>query len=189
MQDYRKIAARYGTNEDVDALISELKKRGMKLMMDLVVNHTSDEHEWFKESRSSLSNPKRDWYVWRKPRLGPDGKKEPNNWSSFFNGPAWHYDEVSGEYYLALFTASQPDLNWENPRVREAVHKIMRFWLDKGVAGFRMDVINEISKTYNEDGSLPDAQIDDEDQEFQPASYLFCNGPRVHEFVRELHEK
>lgn len=147
--------------------------------MDLVVNHTSDQHEWFKESRSSLTNPKRDWYIWRKPRFDENGnRKEPTNWSSFFNGPAWHFDEVTGEYYLALFTKEQPDLNWENPQLRSAVHDVMHFWLKKSVAGFRMDVINEISKTYNPDGSLPDAEVVDPDQEFQPATHLFCNGPR-----------
>ena len=117
--------------------------------MDLVVNHTSDEHPWFVESRSSVDSPKRDWYWWRPPRDGHDAGEpgaEPTNWGSFFSGPAWEYDEATGEYYLHLFSRKQPDLNWENPEVREAVYAMMRWWLDRGVDGFRMDVINMISK-------------------------------------------
>ena len=130
----------------------------MKLVMDLVVNHTSDEHPWFVESRSSRDDPKRDWYWWR-PRDGaPDAGAEPTNWASFFSGPAWELDAATGEYYLHLFSRKQPDLNWENPEVREAVYAMMRWWLDRGVDGFRMDVINLISKDPGlPDGTLPTA--------------------------------
>ncbi|PWN88421.1 alpha amylase [Acaromyces ingoldii] len=194
--DYKKIADRYGSLEDVDKLISELKKRGMKLMMDLVVNHTSDQHAWFKQSRSSKDNDKRDWYIWRPAKRDERGNRvPPNNWVSFFGGSAWCWDETTQEYFLCLFTKEQPDLNWENEEVREAVYDIMRFWLDRGCAGFRMDVINEVSKTYVEDPSdpkrpaLPDAPISDPNATYQAAHMLFCNGPRIHEFMREMHEK
>ena len=121
----------------------------MRLLMDLVVNHTSDEHPWFVESRSAPDSPKRDWYWWRPPRgglAGGDPGAEPTNWQSFFSGPTWDFDEASGEYYLHLFDRKQPDLNWENPEVRQAIYAMMRWWLDRGVDGFRMDVINMISK-------------------------------------------
>ncbi|CEH17482.1 Alpha-amylase [Ceraceosorus bombacis] len=188
--DYKKIADRYGSNQQLEQLIAELKKRGMKLMMDLIVNHTSSEHAWFKESLKGKDSSKRDWYIWRKGKVGANGEKlPPNNWVAFFTGPAWTYDEASDEWYLCIFSPWQPDLNWENPAVREAVHDVAKFWLDKGVAGFRMDVINEISKTYNADGSLPDAPITEPHSKYQPAVSLFCDGPRVHEFIQELGEK
>jgi oligo-1,6-glucosidase len=140
--DYKLIDPIYGTNEDIDVLIAELKKRGMKLMMDLVVNHTSNQHAWFEESRSSKSNPKRDWYIWKKPRgFTKDGKPvPPNNWSQILGdeNSAWHWDETTQMFYLGIFTPEQPDLNWENPHVREAVHDVINFWLDKGVCGYRM---------------------------------------------------
>jgi oligo-1,6-glucosidase len=142
--DYKQIDPIYGSLENVDHLIAELKKRSMKLMMDLVVNHTSNEHPWFLESRSSKTNPKRDWYIWKPPKsVSEAGTSEPpNNWAQILGeaNSAWTYDTVTGEYYLSVFTPEQPDLNWENPEVREAVWDAMRFWLDRGVAGFRMDV-------------------------------------------------
>lgn len=194
--DYKDIKKEYGTLADVDRLIAELKKRDMKLVMDLVVNHTSNEHAWFKESSasSSKSNPKKDWYIWRPAKKGPNGERlPPNNWVSFFCGSAWTWCEARQEYYLSLFCPEQPDLNWENPDVREAVQDVMRFWLDRGVAGFRCDVINQISKTYVQDGSeyppLPDAPVTDPEATYQPATSLFCDGPRVHEFIRELNDK
>ncbi|HKS00630.1 MAG TPA: alpha-amylase family glycosyl hydrolase, partial [Arthrobacter sp.] len=170
ISDYRDIDPVFGDLETLDELLEGLHSRGMKLVMDLVVNHTSDEHPWFVESRSSRDNPKRDWYWWRPPRDGvapgipapgtpaagmpapgmPGA--EPNNWGSAFSGPAWEYDESTGEYYLHLFSRKQPDLNWENPEVRAAVYDMMNWWLDRGVDGFRMDVINFISK----EQSLPD---------------------------------
>ena len=145
----------------------------MKLVMDLVVNHTSAEHAWFKESRASRESPKRDWYWWR---------ERPNNWRSFFSGSAWELDEATGEHYLHLFARTMPDLNWENPEVREAVYSMMRWWLDRGVDGFRMDVINMISK----DPALPDAREPGVGM-MPDGSEHFINGPRIHEFLQEMH--
>ncbi|KAI6028958.1 glycoside hydrolase family 13 protein [Pisolithus marmoratus] len=155
----------------------------MKLMMDLVVNHTSDEHEWFLQSKSSKDNPKRDWYIWR-PGKQVDGKRlPPNNWKSVFQGSAWDYDENTDEYYLHLYVSKQPDLNWDNPNVRDAVWDIMRFWINRGCDGFRMDVINIISKAEG----LPDAPVVDDSQYYQPATMHFANGPRVHEYIKQMH--
>lgn len=142
ISDYCEIAPEFGTMEDMDTLIAEAKKRGIGIVMDLVVNHTSDEHPWFLESKKSKDNPYRDFYVWRE---GKDGK-EPNDVKSFFSGSAWQYDETTGEYYLHLFSKKQPDLNWDNPKVREEIYKMMNFWIAKGIAGFRMDVIELIGK-------------------------------------------
>ena len=149
ISDYQDIDPAFGTMDDFNELIADVHSLGMKLVMDLVVNHTSDEHPWFIESRSSIDNPKRDWYYWRDPRPGFEGGTpgaEPTNWGSFFSGPVWKYDPHTGQYYLHLFAEKQPDLNWENPEVRQAVYEMMRWWLDRGVEGFRMDVINLISK-------------------------------------------
>ncbi|WP_458735217.1 glycoside hydrolase family 13 protein [Zobellella taiwanensis] len=142
ISDYQDIMDEFGTLADFDRLLAEVHDRGMRLIIDLVVNHTSDEHPWFIESRSSKDNPKRDWYVWR------DGKNgaEPNNWESIFKGSAWEYDQGSGQYYLHLFSRKQPDLNWENPEVRGAIYDMMRWWLDKGIDGFRLDAISHIKK-------------------------------------------
>ncbi|MGF9966365.1 glycoside hydrolase family 13 protein [Bacillus rhizoplanae] len=142
ISDYQAIMAEFGTMADFDQLLVEVHKRGMKLIIDLVINHTSDEHPWFIESRSSKDNPKRDWYIWR------DGKngKEPNNWESIFNGSAWEYDEVTDQYYLHLFSRKQPDLNWENEEVRAALYNTVNWWLDKGIDGFRVDAISHIKK-------------------------------------------
>ena len=137
ISDYQDIDPLFGSLADLDELIAELHARGMRLVMDLVVNHTSDEHPWFVESRSSRDNPKRDWYWWR---------DAPTNWESLFSGPTWTFDEKTGQYYLHMFSAKQPDLNWENPEVRQAIYAMMRWWLDRGVDGFRMDVINMICK-------------------------------------------
>ena len=142
ISDYHDIDPLFGSLADFDELLAGVHARGMKLVLDLVVNHTSDEHPWFMASRSSVEDPHRDWYIWRDPRDGG----EPNNWGSFFGGSAWEFDAASGQYYLHLFDKKQPDLNWENPAVRAAVHDMMRWWLDRGVDGFRMDVINFIPK-------------------------------------------
>ncbi|KAI0339209.1 glycoside hydrolase family 13 protein [Trametopsis cervina] len=183
ISDYHSIDPRYGTMEDWERLLEGVHQRGMKLLMDLVANHTSNEHAWFRESRTSKTSAKRDWYVWRPPRYDEHGQRHPpNNWKSIFQGPAWEYDETTDEYYLHLFVKEQPDLNWDNPEVREAVWNTMRFWLDKGCDGFRMDVINMISKV---DG-LPDAVITEPGAATQPASLLYVNGPRVHEYLREM---
>jgi oligo-1,6-glucosidase len=160
ISDYRDIDPLFGTLAEFDVLLAKVHERGIKLMMDLVVNHTSDEHPWFIEARSSRDSPKRDWYVWRDARDGA----EPNDWGSFFGGSAWEWEQATDQYYLHLFDRKQPDLNWENPEVRRAVHDIMDWWLDRGVDGFRMDVINFISKA--EDG--------------------FVDGPRVHEYLAEM---
>ncbi|GAB1742541.1 hypothetical protein NU219Hw_g8082t1 [Hortaea werneckii] len=181
--DYRAIDPRYGTMQDVDRLIAGLHSRGLKLVMDLVVNHTSDQHLWFRESRSSKTNPHRDWYIWRKPRYDAQGNRQPpNNWNSYFSGSAWTYDEPTGEYYLHLFAKEQPDLNWDCDAMREAVYDTMHFWLDKGVDGFRMDVINLISK----DPALPDAQVIHPDQRYHHGSQHYANGPRIHEFLQVM---
>lgn len=175
--DYYAIDPMYGTLADLDELIAVLHDNGIKLMMDLVVNHTSDEHPWFVESRSSLTSPKRDWYWWRDPRAGG----EPNNWQSFFSGSAWEPDAASGQYYLHLFSKKQPDLNWENPEVRAAVYEMMNWWLDRGIDGFRMDVINFISK----DPALPDG-MPVPGSPWADGTPHFAYGPRIHEFLQEM---
>ncbi|MDO9400750.1 MAG: alpha-glucosidase [Polaromonas sp.] len=184
ISDYRSVDPVFGTLEDLDALLAAAHARGMRVVMDLVVNHTSDEHAWFEASRSSRDAPQRDWYWWRPPREGHVGGEpgaEPTNWGSAFSGSAWAWDEASGEYYLHLFSRKQPDLNWENPEVRAAVHEMMRWWLDRGVDGFRMDVINLISKTLPlEDAPVPDgATLGD-------AFGAVASGPRIHEFLAEM---
>jgi oligo-1,6-glucosidase len=185
ISDYQDIDPLFGTLADLDELIAELHARGMRLVMDLVINHTSDEHPWFIESRSSRDNPKRDWYWWRDPRPGATPGTpgaEPTNWESHFSGPTWTWDERTGQYYLHIFSAKQPDLNWENPEVRQAVYAMMRWWLDRGVDGFRMDVINMISK----DTSLPDTQARP-GSPYGPGDQHFSVGPRNHEFLQEMH--
>ncbi|SDH05611.1 oligo-1,6-glucosidase [Leifsonia sp. 98AMF] len=187
ISDYRAIDPLFGTFDDFDELLEGMHARGMKLVMDLVVNHTSDEHPWFIESASSTDNPKRDWYWWRPARAGKQpGEQgaEPNNWGSFFSGPAWQLDPQTGEYYLHLFSRKQPDLNWENPEVRDAVYEMMNWWLDRGVDGFRMDVINFISKvTSLPDGVVPEGAL------YGDAYPYFAQGPRIHEFLHEMHER
>ncbi|NYI03474.1 glycoside hydrolase family 13 protein [Allostreptomyces psammosilenae] len=180
ISDYCGINPEFGTLADFERLRDGLHERGMRLVMDLVVNHTSDEHPWFRESRESVDSPKRDWYIWRPPAA--DGGP-PNNWGSVFSGSAWEYDEKTGEYFLHLFSRRQPDLNWENPQVREAVHEVMRWWLDRGVDGFRMDVINFISK---EPGlpSSPEIGADGYGSFFAHA----VDGPMVHRYLREMND-
>jgi oligo-1,6-glucosidase len=180
VSDYQDIMDEFGTLGDWDELLAEMHKREIKLVMDLVVNHTSDEHPWFRESRKSKDNPYRDFYIWRPAKNG----REPNNWVSFFSGSAWQYDEQTNEYYLHLFTKKQPDLNWENPKVRAEVFKMMDWWLQKGVDGFRMDVINLISKVQ----SLPDAQVLNDDR-YQSGVQHFVNGPRLMEYLTEMKQK
>lgn len=178
ISDYREIMDDFGTMADWELLLKEMHDRGMKLIMDLVVNHSSDEHQWFVESRKSKDNPYRDYYIWRP---GKDGK-EPNNWQSTFSGSAWQYDENTDEYYLHIFSKKQPDLNWENPKLRQEVYDMMKFWLDKGIDGFRMDVINFISKV---DG-LPDAP-NPHGKKYVSGSRHFMNGPKIHDYLQEMH--
>jgi oligo-1,6-glucosidase len=180
ISDYRDIMDEFGTLADWDELLAGMHRRGIKLVMDLVVNHTSDEHPWFVEARKSKDSPYRDYYIWRP---GKDGG-EPNNWSSFFGGSAWEYDEASGEYYLHLFTRKQPDLNWENPRVRHEVYAMMDWWLKRGIDGFRMDTINMISKT----PTLPDARVVSAER-YQFGGRYFMNGPRLVEFLSEMKQQ
>lgn len=179
---YREIMEEFGTMKDFDHLLAETHKRGLRLVMDLVVNHTSDEHPRFVESRSSRDNPKRDYYIWREPAAG----HAPNNWGSVFSGSAWEWDETTGMYYLHCFSKKQPDLNWENPKVRDEVFDMMTWWCEKGVDGFRMDVISMISKP---DG-LPDAP--QEPGAVYGAAMqdgVCCNGPRVHEYLQEMNRR
>lgn len=186
ISDYFAIDPVFGTFDDFDELVEALHRRGMRLVMDLVVNHTSDEHAWFRESASGPDSPLRDWYWWRPARPGTVPGlpgSEPNNWESFFSGPTWTFDERSGEYYLHLFARKQPDLNWENPEVRQAVYAMMRWWLDRGVDGFRMDVINLISK----DPRLPDGKVGPSG--LGDGFPFYGCGPRMHEFLQEMHRE
>ena len=179
ISDYQDIMKEFGTMEDFDRMLSEMHKRGLKLVMDLVVNHSSDEHRWFMESRKSKDNPYRDYYIWKDPKDG----KEPNNWGSCFSGSAWEFDPETEMYYLHLFSKKQPDLNWENETVRKEVFDMMTWWCEKGVDGFRMDVISMISKDQSyKDGIVREGLFGD------PSPYV-CNGPRVHEFLQEMNQK
>ena len=180
IRNYQAIMKEFGTMADFDQMLTEVHNRGMKLVMDLVVNHTSDEHIWFVESKKSKDNPYRDYYFWRKGKEG----QEPNNWGSVFGGSAWQYDETTDEYYLHLFSKKQPDLNWENPKLRKEVYNMMKFWLDKGIDGFRMDVINMISKN----PELPDGDKR-KGQLYGDGGRYFMNGPRIHEFLQEMNQE
>lgn len=177
ISDYQAIMEEFGTMEDFDRMLAEAHKRGIRIVMDLVVNHTSDEHAWFVESKKSRENPYRDYYIWRE---GKDGK-EPNNWGSVFNGSAWVYDETTDMYYLHLFSKKQPDLNWDNPDVREHVFDMMNWWCEKGIDGFRMDVISLISK--------PEGLPDGVPGENGYADSGCANGPHVHEYLKEMNKK
>ena len=178
ISDYRAIMKEFGTMEEFDRMLRAAHERGIRLVMDLVVNHTSDEHPWFVESRKSTDNPYRDYYIWRPAKEG----REPNNWGSCFSGSAWEYDDTTDMYYLHLFSKKQPDLNWDNPKVRDEVFDMMNWWLDKGVDGFRMDVISLISKKPD----LPDGEpgINGYASFNEPA-----NGPHVHEYLQEMRRR
>ncbi|GAB7366888.1 hypothetical protein MBLNU230_g1250t1 [Neophaeotheca triangularis] len=183
ISDYQSVYPPYGTLEDCERLISETHDRGMKIIFDLVINHTSDQHKWFKESRSSTQNAKRDWYIWRPAKYDEDGNRHPpNNWRSNFTGPAWTWDEQTQEYYLNLFAPEQPDLNWENEETRAAIYEeAMEFWLRRGVDGFRVDTVNMYSK-----GDLIDAPVTQPGEATQFAGMQYCNGPRMFEFLAEM---
>ena len=179
ISDYQDIMSDFGTMEDFNELLSEIHKRNMKIIIDLVINHTSDEHPWFIESRSSKKNPKRDWYIWRE---GKDNK-EPNNWESIFKGSAWEYDENTKEYYLHLFSKKQPDLNWENEDMRNEIYKMINWWLDKGIDGFRVDAISHINK---EEGLV---DMDNPDNlKYVPSFDKHMNVEGIHDYLRELKE-
>ena len=184
--DYQGVDPLFGTLDDLDALIGELHARGMKLILDVVLNHTSDAHPWFVAARSGPGSAQRDWYWWRPARPGMRAGEpgaEPTNWRSYFGGPTWTLDEASGEYYLHLFDTSQPDLNWERPEVREALYAVLRWWLARGVDGFRMDVINLVSKALPlRDGVPGDDGLGD-------GTPFFETGPRIHAFMQELHRE
>jgi len=177
ISDYEAIMTEFGTMDDFDKMLSEAHGRGIKIVMDLVVNHTSDEHPWFVESRSSKDNPKRDYYIWKEGKNG----KEPNNWGSAFSGPAWKYDEKTDMYYLHLFSVKQPDLNWENQKVRKEVFDMMTRWCKKGIDGFRMDVISLISKPEG----FPDAKV----VGLYGDMNICANGPKVHDYLKEMNQK
>ena len=174
ISDYYSIHEEYGTMEDFDRLLKEAHRRGIKIIMDIVINHTSTEHQWFQEAKSSKDNPYRDYYIWKD---GENGEL-PTNWQSKFGGPAWEYDEQTEQYYLHLFDVTQADLNWENETVRKELYKMMCFWLDKGVDGFRLDVINLISKDQN----FPNDETGD-------GRKFYTDGPRVHEYLHEMNQE
>lgn len=180
ISDYQDILDEFGTMADFDELLAEVHKRGMKLIIDLVINHTSDEHPWFIESRSSKDNPKRDWYIWRD---GKDGK-EPNNWESIFNGSAWEYDEKTGQYFMHLFSTKQPDLNWKNEEVRHSLYQMINWWLDKGIDGFRVDAISHINK---EEG-LKDMP-NEKGLKYVPSFEKHMNVEGIHKYLKELKEE
>ena len=178
ISDYYSIQPEFGTMQDFDELLTGLHQRKLKLIMDLVLNHSSDEHPWFQESRKSKDNPYRDYYFWKPGKQG----SPPNNWPSFFGGSAWQWDELTGEYYLHLFSRKQPDLNWENPALREEINNLMRFWLDKGVDGLRLDVISAISKRID----FPETDTADFNETIRK---FYANGPRLKEFIKEARAK
>ncbi|WP_078550056.1 glycoside hydrolase family 13 protein [Litchfieldia alkalitelluris] len=180
ISDYQDIMDEFGTMEDFDRLLNEVHARGMKLILDLVINHTSDEHPWFIESRSSKDNPKRDWYIWRDPKDG----KEPNNWESIFSGPAWEYDEKTEQYYMHIFSTKQPDLNWEVPEVRHALYDMVNWWLDKGIDGFRVDAISHIKKN----AGLPDLP-NPRKLDYVSSMEGHMNREGIHEYLNELKEE
>lgn len=181
ISDYQDIMDEFGTMEDFDQLLDGVHQRGMKLILDLVVNHTSDEHPWFIESKSSKDNPKRDWYIWKDPKA--DGS-EPNNWESIFNGSTWEYDKTTGQYYFHLFSKKQPDLNWENKDVKAAVFNMMNWWFEKGIDGFRVDAITHIKKTF-EAGDLPVP----EGKTYAPAFDVDMNQPGIHDWLQEMKDE
>lgn len=186
ISNYQSVYPPYGTVQDMETLIRACHERGLRIILDLVVNHTSHLHSWFQESRSSKTNPKRNWYIWRPAKYDENGnRKPPNNWRGNFGGSVWEWDEETQEYYLHLFCPEQPDLNWENEETRQAIYfSAMEFWLQKGVDGFRIDTVNMYSKSPD----YPDAPIIDPESEWQFAADLYCNGPRMHEYLHEMND-
>jgi oligo-1,6-glucosidase len=185
ISDYQAIQPEFGTMADFDELVAETHRRDLRLILDLVVNHTSDQHPWFVESRSSRHGPKRDFYVWADPR----GGREPNNWRSWFHLPAWELDQRTGQYYHHLFAKEQPDLNWQNPELRRAVYDLMHWWLRRGIDGFRMDVINFIAKPPGYPDSTADRAHLGERYAHVPGVELYADSPRVHQYLEEMHRE
>ena len=179
ISDYRKISEEFGGNKAFDILLKEMHKRDLKLIMDLVSNHSSDEHKWFEESKKGEDNPYHDYYFWKKGK----SNKPPNNWLSVFSGSAWQWDSNLNKYYLHLFTKKQPDLNWENPRVRDEIYDVLNFWFSKGVDGFRMDVISFISKRLDFPSAKKGTSLP------HMMDNIYANGPRIHEFLKEMNKK
>ena len=179
ISDYRKISDEFGGNKSFDRLLAAMRERGLKLIMDLVVNHSSDEHHWFQQAKKSKDNPYHDYYIWR----GNNPNEKPNNWQSVFNGSVWKWNEATQEHFLHLYTQKQPDLNWENPKVRKEVYAIIDFWLAKGVDGLRMDVISLISKR------LVFEDVPNEMPFIDVMEKVYANGPRVHEFLKEMNRE
>ncbi|KXL50520.1 MAG: glycoside hydrolase family 13 protein [Acidomyces sp. 'richmondensis'] len=186
VSNYEGVYPPYGSMEDMDELIRQCHNREMRLILDLIINHTSHKHPWFEESRSSRDNPKRNWYIWRPPKHDSAGNRiPPNNWRAAFGGSVWEWDESTQEYYLHLFCPEQPDLNWENKETRRAIYaSAMEFWLEKGIDGFRIDTVNMYSKPT----TFTDAPVTDPTSMWQPAANIYCNGPRMHEFLKEMNE-
>jgi oligo-1,6-glucosidase len=182
--DYEAIDPRYGTLHDAERLIQECHRHQMKIVFDLVINHTSDQHSWFQEAKASKENAKRDWYIWRPARYDERGnRKPPTNWGARLGGSVWTWDEQTQEYYFHMYCPEMPDLNWENDEMRRALYdSAIRFWLDRSVDGFRIDVANKYSKPKE----YMDIPITDKTQEYQNAHHVYCNGPRIHEFHREI---
>lgn len=187
ISDYEAIYPKYGIMKDMDELIEQCHIRGLKLVLDLVINHTSSEHQWFKESRSSKTNPKRNWYIWKPPRYDENGNRlPPNNWRSSFSGSAWEYDDLTDEYYLRLYASTQPDLNWELDQCREAIYQsALTFWYKKGIDGFRIDT----ARLYSKHPEFPDAPITKPGSTYQPCYMYTSHGPRIHEFHQEMYQK
>jgi oligo-1,6-glucosidase len=187
ISDYEAVDPRYGTIQDMQELIEKCHENDMKMILDLVVNHTSDQHAWFKESRRDKGSEKRDWYIWRPARYDEHGERlPPTNWRSYRGGSAWTWDEQTEEYYLHIYDGSQPDLNWENADCHAAIYdSAMRFWLDRGIDGFRIDTVNKFSKVL----LFVDVPILDQGCSIPAAEVMWCNGPRMHEFIREMHRE
>lgn len=183
ISDYKKISPLFGTMKDFERLLDETHKLDLKLILDLVPNHTSIEHEWFKESKSSKNNPKRNWYIWRDPK---PGNKPPTNWMSFFGGPAWSYDKKTKQYYLHLFSKEQPDLNYRTPEVRQVMLNIMKFWLDKGIDGFRVDSICSIFKDDKFRNEPKNSEWDGKLSFMKYKRIHTSDLPETHEYIREM---
>jgi oligo-1,6-glucosidase len=182
VSDFYNIASEYGTMDDFHRLLQEANARGIRLVMDLVLNHTSDEHPWFIESRSSLDNPKREYYIWAKGKLAGGVEVEPTNWASFFGGSAWQKDDLTGEYYMKIFSNKMPDLNWESQAMREELYSMVRFWCDQGVSGFRVDAVAHLDRAPFEDSTI------DHDGKYKPDWRQFSNRDKVFDYLNELHE-